>query len=165
MKKFKSVLNIWRNYPEHFMEGYTVFPQLTIKWKYPTSLLWSCILKCWKNKYSFSSFLSWRSAYFSTASYPKESNDMSGPRRRHVGVLLVLQFCSFVQSLFKKISSFSWPVLNEKANPLNVVPKSMATTAIYDLSSFLGRTVGTANIKIKRNWNKIRAQIERLMSL
>ena len=97
-----------------------------------TLSLCKAILKCLKNKYSFSSPSPSRPAYFSIASYPNESNDRSGFRSRHVGVLLVWAPCSFTQSMFIKIASPPWSLLKENANPLYVVPKSIATTARYE---------------------------------
>ena len=70
-----------------------------------TSSLCRAILKCLKNRYSFSSPSPSRPAYFSIASYPNESNDRLGFKSRHVGVLLVWAPCSFTQSMFIKIAS------------------------------------------------------------
>ena len=70
-----------------------------------TSSLCRAILKCLKNRYSFSSPSPSRTAYFSIASYPNEWNDRLGFKSRHVGVLLVWAPCSFTQSMFIKIAS------------------------------------------------------------
>ena len=96
-----------------------------------TSSLCKAILKCLKNRYSFSSSSPSKPAYFSIASYPNESNDRSGFRSRHVGVLLVWPPCSFTQSMFINIVSLPWSLIKDNANPLYVVPKSIATTARY----------------------------------
>ena len=94
-----------------------------------TSSWYKAILKCLKNRYSPPSPS--RPAYFSIASYPNESNDKSDFRSRHVEVLLVSPPCSFTQSMFINIASLPWSLIKENANPLYVVPKSIATTARY----------------------------------
>ena len=97
-----------------------------------TLLSYSFILKRLKKQYSDASF-SVKSLYCDTASNPKDANSPLGFSKRHVGVFWRRNPCVCPQLRLVQIVFFS--EANAQAQPLKVVPKSMAAMILKTSSS------------------------------